>query len=156
MSWTLLFYKADTGVSLPCYSIIVSSEIYKGRGDITKKALFPSTTCPKCVKINLLNNEMKDFVPLKSWLADNLWIILLTVSDSRTDNMRGFKNKLTDNLYFSKSAAKFDAVIDNKDWLKAVSSWQCRSRAINLTDQGLEITMRHLNMNIWSCLTKIR
>lgn len=69
----------------------------------------------------------------------------------RTDNMHRFKNKLTTNLYFSKSAAKFDAVIENKDWLKAVLSWQCRSRA---TNQGLEITLRHLNMNLWSCLIK--
>lgn len=29
--------------------------------------------------------------------------------------MRGFENKLTANLYFSEIAAKFDAVIDNKD-----------------------------------------
>lgn len=85
------------------------------QGLLTKKALFPSTTCPKCVKINPLNNEMKGFVRLTSWLAGNLRIILLTLSDSRTDNMLRFKNKLTINLYFSKSAAKFDAVIENKD-----------------------------------------
>lgn len=66
-----------------------------------------------------------------------------------------FKNKPTANLYFSKIAAKFDAVIDNKDWLKAVLSWQWKSRATNLTNQALEIALRHLNMNIWSCLTKI-
>lgn len=46
---------------------------------------------------------MKDFVTLTSCLEDNLWIILLTLSDSRTDNMRGYKNKLTANLYFSQT-----------------------------------------------------